>query len=75
MNAKELLERELPGETYKLFLDLIYQNYPEFQPNEAATNSQSAVRFGGIVDTLWDLSFSDLAFDIHEELTGPFLLK
>jgi len=70
LNAKELLERELPGESYKIFLDLVYQHYPSFIPNLKATQNQPAVRYGGIVDTLFDLSFPGIDFDLHEELTG-----
>ncbi|MCF8224910.1 MAG: fasciclin domain-containing protein [Bacteroidales bacterium] len=70
LNAKELLERELPGETYKLFLELVYWYYPDFSPNMPATNNQPSVRLGGVVDTLWDLNFSDLAFDLQKERTG-----
>ncbi|MFC2089627.1 fasciclin domain-containing protein [Bacteroidota bacterium] len=75
LNAKELLERETPGESYKLFLEMIYWYYPTFEPNIAATNDQAAVRIGGDIDTLFDLhyggflqdTYDDLAFDIHSE--------
>ena len=70
LNAKELLEREMPGETYKLFLEMAYWYYPNFEANKTATFNQPAVRLGGLVDTLWDLNYPDLAFDLHEELTG-----
>jgi uncharacterized surface protein with fasciclin (FAS1) repeats len=70
LNAKELLERELPGESYKVFLDLIYQ-FPKFSSNLIETYDQTAARGGGTFDTLYDLSFPRLPFDIHEELTGP----
>lgn len=70
LNGKELLEREMPGETYHLFLDLVYWYYPAFEANEAATIKQPEVGFGGVVDTLWDLSFPGLDFAIHNESTG-----
>ena len=70
LNGKEMLERELPGESYKSFLELIYQNYPVFKPNMSATFSQPVFRYGGEYDTLFDLSYPDLAFNLHEELTG-----
>jgi len=70
LNAKELLEREMPGESYKLFLDMIYLYYPNFDANISATFDQPAVRLGGLIDTLWDLNYSGMAFDIHKELTG-----
>jgi len=70
LNAQELLEREMPIETYKLFLEMVYWYYPTFEPNMSATNNQPEVRFGGLVDTLWDLNYYDLAFDLHKESTG-----
>jgi uncharacterized surface protein with fasciclin (FAS1) repeats len=69
-NAKELLEKELPGETYKLFMEMIYWYYPNFELNKLATFNQPEVRLGGLVDSLWDLNYSDLAFPLHMELTG-----
>jgi len=70
LNAKEMLEREIPGETYKRFLEMVYWYYPDFEPNISATYNQYSVRQGGLVDTLWDLHFSPLDFDIQDELTG-----
>lgn len=69
-NAKELLERSYPNESYKLFLELIYLYYPTFLPNLTATFNQPEVRIGGLVDTLWDLNYADLAFTLHSERTG-----
>ncbi|MGW8313964.1 MAG: fasciclin domain-containing protein [Bacteroidales bacterium] len=71
LNAHELLEREMPGESYRLFLEMIYSYYPVFEPNMAATNNQPEVRYGGVVDTLYDLNYSRLAFDLQQESTGP----
>jgi uncharacterized surface protein with fasciclin (FAS1) repeats len=70
LNAKELLDSEMPGESYKLFQDMVYWYYPSFEPNIAATNNQPEIRFGGVVDTLWDLNYPDLAFSIQKESTG-----
>ncbi len=67
LNAKEMLNRELPGESYKLFLEMVYWYYPNFEPNNTATFNQPEVRLGGEVDTLWDLNYYDLAFDIQKE--------
>ena len=69
-NAKEILERDIPGESYKLFLKMVYWYYPEFEPNITATFNQPSVRRGGLVDTLWELNYSDLAFPLHEEIIG-----
>lgn len=70
LNAEEMLLHNNHGETYRLFLKMIYWYYPTFEPNMAATNSQPEVRFGGVVDTLWDLNYSDLAFALQKESTG-----
>jgi len=67
LNAKELLEKERPGETYKIFLEMIYWYYPNFSPNITATFNQPEVRLGQLVDTLWDLNYDNLAFDINAE--------
>lgn len=67
LNAKERLEKELPGESYKLFLEMVYWYYPNFEPNMTATNNQPEVRLGGIADTLWDLNYAGLAFDLQKE--------
>ena len=66
LNAKELLEKEMPGESYKLFREMVDWYYPNFAPNITATFSQPAVRLGGLVDTLWDLNYN-LPFDIQQE--------
>ncbi|NQU84830.1 MAG: fasciclin domain-containing protein [Mariniphaga sp.] len=70
LNAKELLEREMPGETYKLFLEMAYWYYPTFEQNMTATFNQPSVRLGGKVDTLWDLKYFDLEFALHNERVG-----
>ncbi len=70
LNANEMLEREIPEESYQTFLDMVYWYFPSFRPNLNATNSQPAVRLGGIVDTLWDLDYADLAFSIQKEIVG-----
>jgi hypothetical protein len=67
LNAKEILEKEMGGESYKLFLEMVYWYYPNFTPNITATFNQPAVRLGAIADTLWDLNYAALAFDLHKE--------
>ena len=63
LNARELLEREMPGETYKLFTEMVYWYYPDFEFNKEATFNQPEVRLGGVADTLWDLNYAGLALD------------
>jgi uncharacterized surface protein with fasciclin (FAS1) repeats len=70
LNAMELLDREKPGESYKLFLEMVYWYYPAFEPNISATLNQPEVRRGGVADTLWDLNYSGLVFNLHNELVG-----
>jgi uncharacterized surface protein with fasciclin (FAS1) repeats len=67
MNARELLDKEIPGESYKLFMEMVYWYYPHFEPNKTATFNQPEVRLGGLVDTLWDLNYTNLPFDLHSE--------
>lgn len=67
LNARERLETEMPGESYQLFLDMVYWYYPKFDPNMIATNKQPGIRYGAIVDTLWDLDYAALAFNPHKE--------
>lgn len=67
LNAKEILDKEMDDETYKLFLEMVYWYYPNFSPNMTATFNQPAVRLGAIADTLWDLNYSTLAFDLQKE--------
>jgi len=69
LNAREMLDRELPGESYRMILDMIYKD-PDFESNRQMTSDQAEARAGGVFDTLYDLSFPKLPFDIHEELTG-----
>ena len=69
-NAKEILEQEVQGESYKSFLDMVYWYYPDFEANMGATMKQPEIRLGGTVDTLWDLSYSALKFNLHEEIIG-----
>lgn len=70
LNAKQILERELPGESYKRFLEMVYWYYPSFEENMIATNRQPGVSTGGQVDTLWDLNYYDLSFAPHQERIG-----
>lgn len=67
LNARELLGKERPDESYKLFLEMVCWYYPEFELNLPATFNQPEVRQGALVDTLWDLNFTNLAFDLQSE--------
>ncbi|HAQ20669.1 MAG TPA: hypothetical protein DCR40_15780 [Prolixibacteraceae bacterium] len=67
LNAKEILEKGMDGDTYKLFLEMVYWYYPKFAPNMTATFNQPEARLGGLADTLWDLNYAALAFNLHKE--------
>ncbi len=68
LNAKELLHEEISGATYHLFMEMVYWYFPNFQLNSAATFNQPEVRRGGVADTLWDLNYAELSFDLHGEV-------
>lgn len=67
LNGKELLEKKWPNESYRLFLEMVYWYYPNFEPNFTATYNQPEAKIGGMADTLWDLNYSVLAFNLHRE--------
>lgn len=67
LNAQERLETAMPGESYQLFLEMVNWYYPYFEPNMIATNSQPDIRLGAIGDTLWDLNYAPLAFNLQKE--------
>lgn len=67
LNAQEQLEQPRPGESYQLFLDMVYWYYPHFELNMVATNRQPGVKSGAVVDTLWDLNYAALPFNPQKE--------
>ena len=67
LNAQELLAGKMPGESYQLFLDLLNWYYADFEPNMVATNKQPVIKLGGIADTLFDMNYGSLAFNIQRE--------
>lgn len=69
-NAFQLLERGSGSESYSEFLDLVNM-FPEFEYNEDKTQDQPGAELGFEVDSLFDLTYPDLAFDILNERTTP----
>lgn len=65
-NAREILEEGLGEMTFNHFLKLIYQ-FPEFSFNKTATFNQASAIAGSSYDSLFNLSYPDLIFNIHEE--------
>ncbi|MEX0980573.1 MAG: fasciclin domain-containing protein [Bacteroidales bacterium] len=68
-NGEEILEREYNSYNYHAFLDLIHQ-FSKFNINLEATYEQPGADLGLEVDTLFNLSYPDLLFNIQNELTG-----
>jgi len=66
-NAYQILRK---NEKYSEFLDLINQ-YPEFEYNQTETFNQPEALAGFEFDSLFELSFPDLAFDLNQEKTEP----
>lgn len=69
-NAYQILGSEDRGHSYKDFLNLVYQ-FPEFTYNDEETKDQPGADLGYEVDSLFDLKFPELAFDIENENTLP----
>jgi uncharacterized surface protein with fasciclin (FAS1) repeats len=68
-NGEEILEKEYNGYNYNSFLNLIHQ-FSKFNINLKATYDQPGAKLGLEVDTLFNLSYPDLLFNIQNELTG-----
>jgi len=70
-NGYELLESESGGNSYSKFLSLI-NLFPKFSYNEQETFDQPGAEQGLEVDSLFDLTYPELAFDItNEETKAP----
>ncbi|MEN8227112.1 MAG: fasciclin domain-containing protein [Bacteroidota bacterium] len=70
-NGYELLETEAENKSFSQFLDLL-NRFPEFRYNEDKTFDQPGAEEGFVVDSLFDLTYPELAFDIlNEETTAP----
>jgi uncharacterized surface protein with fasciclin (FAS1) repeats len=67
-NAQEILKSNSSGQSYTSFLDLIYA-FPQFQYNENKTFNQPGASQGFQVDSLFDLSYPELTFNINRENT------
>ncbi len=66
-NAYQILKK---NEEYSDFLELINQ-YPEFEYNQTETFNQPEALAGFEFDSLFELSFPELAFDLNQEKTEP----
>ena len=69
-NTYEILESKVGEQSYLDFLDLV-NRFPVFEYNEALTENQPGYKEGEPVDSLFEISFPSLAFDILNEATTP----
>ncbi len=69
-NAYEMLEEKEGQHSYSQFLDLINQ-FPRFTFNQSKTFSQEGAAQGLQVDSLFDMNFPELTFNINGERTQP----
>ncbi|NQU85041.1 MAG: fasciclin domain-containing protein [Mariniphaga sp.] len=67
-NGYEILSSNENSESYTDFLDLI-NIFPRFVYNNDATLDQAGADLGLQVDSLFDLSYPDLLFSVHNERT------
>lgn len=70
LNAEQLLKKELGGHSYSQFLNMIHE-FPVFTANMEATYQQLGADAGMVVDTLFNLDYPELTFNIHSEITDP----
>lgn len=69
-NAAQILEDEEDQYDYSDVLEII-NRFPEFNYNEERTEEQPGAEQGLVVDSLFDLTYPELAFDINNEETSP----
>ncbi|MEX0981005.1 MAG: fasciclin domain-containing protein [Bacteroidales bacterium] len=69
-NLYQLLEKEYSSYSYSHFLELINQ-FPDFNYNQQETFRQPGADLGLAVDSLFNLNFTELAFNISGERTQP----
>jgi uncharacterized surface protein with fasciclin (FAS1) repeats len=69
-NAFQILSTESGGNSYSDFLDLV-NKFPQFTYNQDKTFDQPGAELGYEVDSLFDIAYPNLAFDICNEKTQP----
>ncbi len=69
-NAREIISKGDNAQQYSAFLGVV-NLFPKFEYNEQKTFDQPGADEGVLVDSLFDLSFPDLTFDINAEKTSP----
>jgi uncharacterized surface protein with fasciclin (FAS1) repeats len=69
-NAFQILSTETDNHSYSEFLNLV-NKFPSFTYNQEKTFDQPGAEQGFEVDSLFDISYPQLAFDICNEKTKP----
>jgi len=69
-NVEQVLHSPSPGRSYQYMINLL-RLFPDFRSDLDKTRNQPAAKAGLNFDTLYILNYSDLPYNIHEELTGP----
>ncbi len=69
-NAAQIMADESGQHKYTDFLSLV-NSFPDFQYNDEKTKDQSGADQGLVVDSLFDLTYPDLTFNITGEKTKP----
>lgn len=69
-NAAQILAKKDGANQYADFLDVV-NLFPKFEYSAEKTNNQPGADQGLVVDSLFDLTFPLLTFDINNEKTSP----
>ncbi len=69
-NAMEILTKGETSDQYKAFLGAV-NLFPSFEYNDRKTMEQPGASEGVVVDSLFNLTFPDLTFNINAEKTSP----
>ncbi len=69
-NAYEILEDKDGERSYLKFFDMV-NRFPVFEYNEELTYDQPGADEGETVDSLFEITFPELAFDVINEATTP----
>lgn len=69
-NAYEILEDENDNFDYSKYLSIV-NLFPNFEYNDQRTKDQPGAELGVEVDSLFDVTYPELAFDINNEETQP----
>ncbi|HDR50041.1 MAG TPA: hypothetical protein ENN90_00260 [Mariniphaga anaerophila] len=69
-NAYQIINNGTDNQSFSRFRNLINE-FSEFDYNQQKTNEQAGVDLGLQVDSLFDLTFPDLTFDLTNESTNP----